>query len=54
VIRLRLNHEQEVFDTQARVMYVSPGLGMGVMFQDTAPDQLALLGRWLAAASKDG
>lgn len=52
-IRLRLSHEQEVFDTHAKVMYVSQGLGMGVMFQDTATDQLAILDRWLAAASKD-
>lgn len=52
-IRLRLKLEQEVFETRARVMYVSQGLGMGLMFQDTATDQLAILDRWLAAASKD-
>jgi len=32
----------------AKVMYVSPGLGMGLSFEDPAPAQLAILDHWLA------
>jgi hypothetical protein len=53
LIRLRLQHEQENFETDARVVYVSPGLGMGLMFPpEVQPDQLAVLDRWLAEAGK--
>ena len=52
-IRLRLTHDEECFETKARVVYVSPGLGMGVAFQDPAADQLALLDRWLVVAAKN-
>ena len=51
-VRLRLRRGDEVFETDARVMYVCPGLGMGVMFSKETPDhQLAILDRWLAAAA---
>jgi hypothetical protein len=53
IIRLRLTHVGECFETQGKVVYVSPGLGMGVLFQDTAPEQLALLDRWLMVAAKN-
>ena len=52
-IRVRLSHEQGVFETQARVVYISPGLGMGVAFVDPAANQIALLDRWLADAAKN-
>jgi PilZ domain len=50
-IRLRLLRGQETFETEARVVYVSPGLGMGVRFHEYAVEkQLAALDRWLGAA----
>lgn len=52
-IRVRLQHEKETFEAQGRVIYVSPGLGMGVAFAEDVPaNQLAVLDRWLAAAAK--
>jgi hypothetical protein len=51
-VKVRLRHGDEVFDAPARVMYVCPGLGMGVMFhKDLTDTQLAILDRWLATAA---
>jgi len=53
LIRLRLTQRAETFETDAQVMYVSPGLGMGVRFADSVSSaQLAILERWLAEAAK--
>ena len=48
-LELRLSHGGETFQTNARVVFVSPGLGMGVAFLDTRANQQELLDRWLAA-----
>ena len=50
-IHVRLQHEAETFDADGRVIYISPGLGMGVAFTSQAPDQLAILDRWLSVAA---
>jgi len=47
-IRLRFTHHQEVFEAMARVVYVSYRLGMGVVFEAVAPEEVARLDRWLA------
>jgi hypothetical protein len=48
LVRVRLRRDAEVFETAARVVYVCPGLGMGVAFDKRVPgDQLAILDRWL-------
>jgi len=50
-VRVRLTHEDEVFEATARVVYVSPGLGMGMHFEDPIPpEQVARLERWLQEA----
>jgi len=52
LIQLRLMRGEEVFQTQARVVYVSPGLGMGVRFHEhVLESQLLVLDRWLSDAS---
>jgi len=52
-VRVRLQHENEFFEADARVVYVSPGLGMGLAFAPTvAPDQQAVLNRWLQEVAK--
>ena len=53
-IQLRLIRADEVFQTEARVVYVTPGLGMGIRFREQVTDsQLAILDRWLAEAAKN-
>jgi len=51
VVRVRLTHAGEVLDLPARIVYVSPGLGMGVRFDENlSPAQLATLDRWLSGS----
>jgi len=48
-VRVNLTHNGEELDLLARVVYVSPRLGMGVRFDESiSSDQLAILGRWLS------
>lgn len=47
-LRLRLTHHHEVFEAPGRVVYVSPGLGMGIAFGVLEAEQRALLDHWLA------
>lgn len=53
LVCIRISHFDEVFEATARVAYVSPGLGMGVAFENVDPDQLSILDRWLKRPAKD-
>jgi hypothetical protein len=49
VVRVRFIHAGEQVELPGRIVYVSPGLGMGVRFDDDLPpEQLAILNRWLS------
>ena len=49
VVRVKFNHNGEQLDLLARIVYVSPRLGMGVRFDESiTPEQRAILDRWLA------
>lgn len=49
VVRVKFNHNGEELDLLARIVYVSPRLGMGVRFDESiSPDQIAVLDRWLS------
>lgn len=53
MIQLRLTRGKETVETQARVVYVSPGLGMGVRFHEyVTANQLTVLDQWLGEASR--
>ncbi|MGA2096163.1 MAG: PilZ domain-containing protein [Candidatus Acidiferrum sp.] len=53
-VNLRLIRGREVFETGAQVVYVSPGLGMGIHFDEqSAAKQLGTLDRWLSEAAKN-
>jgi len=47
-IRLRITHNNEVFEALGKVVYVSYGLGMGVTFTEVSSEQQARLDLWLA------
>ena len=52
VVRVRLSHGGEELELPARIVYVSPGLGMGVRFDENlSPAQIAILDRWVASLS---
>lgn len=51
-VYVTLSRGDETFETQGKVMYVSPGLGMGIKFDEPIDAvQLATLSRWLDRAS---
>ena len=53
-VRVQLRRGELVFETAARVVYICPGLGMGLNWDiHVAPDKLALLDRWLAEAARN-
>ena len=47
-VRLRLTHNDEIFEATGRVVYASTSLGMGIAFTEIAPEELIRLDRWLA------
>ena len=52
-VHIQLSHGSETFEAQGTVMYVSPGLGMGVQFEPQIPGKhLAILDRWLEVAAR--
>jgi hypothetical protein len=53
---LKIYAEGRYFESQGSVLYVQPGQGMGVGFQNVNPHYLTVLKQWLieAAAAKFG
>ncbi|MBZ5700842.1 MAG: PilZ domain-containing protein [Acidobacteriia bacterium] len=52
-VAVKLMHNNETFATTGRVVFVSPGLGMGIEFDASTPqNQYAILDRWFAEADQ--
>ena len=52
-VKVLLRSGDEIFETPARVVYMCPGLGMGVNWGLGLPEKtMAILDRWLAKAAK--
>ena len=51
VFQLRIHRESGSFETWGRVAYSQKGLGMGVAFLKTQPDQEEILKEWIAELS---
>ncbi|MGO9590436.1 MAG: PilZ domain-containing protein [Candidatus Acidiferrales bacterium] len=47
LVRLRVTKWQQTFETQAKVVYSSVGMGMGLMFDAIEVAQRAIVERWL-------
>ena len=52
-VRIRLAHHDEIFEALGRIVYVSPGLGMGIIFVTVETEQRARLERWLAESAAE-
>src|ERR1700737_782191 len=48
VITLVITKDDQSFKTEAKVVYSQIGMGMGLLFTKADPEQLLLLGTWLA------
>lgn len=55
-VTLTITSASQSFKTQAKVVYSQIGMGMGLLFTTTEPEQLRLLGTWLGelAGGKQG
>ena len=45
---------EDFFHAKAKIIYVQPNLGCGLSFLEVGTQPLAVLGRWLDTAQKDG
>jgi PilZ domain len=50
-IVVKICRDNGIFETNGKVVFVHPGMGMGVHFTDTKPAQQAILLRWIAEIS---
>jgi PilZ domain len=50
LLKVVISREDQSFLTNGKVIYVHEGIGMGVVFVDTAKDQLEILNSWLVDA----
>ena len=52
-VKVQLRRGDAVFETEARVVYICPGLGMGLNWgKDVPAHQMAVLDRWLLEAAR--
>ena len=51
-LNMVISREQGSFTTKGKVIYVHPGLGMGIVFIAPAADQLKTLRSWFAEGSR--
>jgi hypothetical protein len=49
LLNLEITCDQGKFATKATIIYIHPGIGMGIAFADTAEPQAQVLESWLAA-----
>jgi hypothetical protein len=47
-LKVVISRDADTFTTDGRVIYVHEGIGMGIVFLDTAEDQLEILRSWLS------
>jgi len=50
-IQVRISRDSGSFATSARVIYADQGMGMGVLFVNTAADQVQILDAWISELS---
>ena len=51
-LKVVISRDDETFLTDGKVIYVHDGVGMGILFVDSAPDQMNILTSWLADAPR--
>ena len=54
IVELSIHRDTGAFETWGQVRYVHEGIGMGVKFLDTAPEQAKILRQWIDELSASG
>jgi hypothetical protein len=49
LLNLEISCDLGKFTTKGRIIYIHPGIGMGIAFLDTSDSQMQILDSWLAA-----
>jgi hypothetical protein len=52
-VLVRIKRDEELFETQAKVIFSQIGMGMGLAFVSTVPTHVQLLQKWLSAISRE-
>lgn len=47
-LRLTISRDRGTFATDAKIIYIQEGMGMGILFVNVQPDQMKILDAWLA------
>ncbi len=50
-VRVRLSKDGKVFESAGRVLHVHAEFGMGIVFENVAPEQQRVLDAWLAGSA---
>lgn len=50
-LKIRLTHDDKIFESRARVMSSSAGMGMGLLFTEIKPEELETLDVWIRELS---
>jgi hypothetical protein len=53
-LRVRITRSEQTFVANAKVLYSTGGMGMGLLFSQMEPDQRELLHRWVGELSGSG
>ncbi|HEY4742563.1 MAG TPA: PilZ domain-containing protein [Candidatus Acidoferrales bacterium] len=53
-LKLRIFKDSGVVETDARVVYIHPGMGLGIQFIDTHETQRKILERWIEELKASG
>lgn len=53
-LRVRITRSEQTFVANAKVLYSTGGMGMGLLFSQIEPDQRELLTRWVGELSGSG
>jgi len=47
IVEVQVSRDQGKFFSRGRIVYAQDGMGMGVAFQETAPEQKRILDTWI-------
>jgi len=51
---VKISRDNGVFETNGKVVFILPRMGMGIRFTDTTPTQQAVLTRWIVEIAASG
>jgi PilZ domain len=50
-VKVKITRDKGIFESMGKIVYNNPGMGLGVVFVDTAPEQQRILDGWVSEIS---